>query len=464
MDARGHRAAPGSTTDLDWFKTWRDSPEFDAVHGELQRLKDEPVGTPQKGADPGSYREFAAGFWTQFGQVLYRLFQQYWRTPSYIYSKTSLCVLVALFIGFVFFQVGNSMQSLQNQMFAIFNILTIFGQLVQQTMPVFVVSRSLYEVRERPSKVYGWRVFMLSQIVVEICYNSLCSVLMFFCWYYPVGLYRNAEAAGQVTERGALMFLLLLGFLLFTSTFTDFIIAGFSDAEAGANVANLLFTLCLIFCGVLANPNTLASFWIFMYRVSPFTYMVSAMLSTGVANTNVVCAANELVQFQPLNGTSCGQYMDVWLPRQPRRHRRLQLLPDQRYQHLPRRRRRQLRRPLAQLRPDLGLHHLQRLSSPKSPSHPLLFSRTVLTAFSPSRSALPSASTGSPACRKARRSRRRRRSSHHHPAAPSSLSFYSIYAPIYTPIYTPSILAFHLPALSRFLFSSLFCILNRLFG
>lgn len=190
---------------------------------------------------------------------------------------------------------------------------TVFGQLVQQTMPHFVVQRSLYEVRERPSKVYGWKVFMLSQIIVELPWNTLMAALMYFCWYYPVGLQQNAAAAGQTAERGGLMFLLLVAFLLFTSTFTDFIIAGFETAEAGGNIANLLFSLCLIFCGVLATPATMPRFWIFMYRVSPFTYLVSAMLSTAVANTDVVCAANEMKHFFPPDGMTCGEYMSNYI-------------------------------------------------------------------------------------------------------------------------------------------------------
>ncbi|KAL2015963.1 hypothetical protein VTK56DRAFT_4498 [Thermocarpiscus australiensis] len=306
-------AAPGSTSNIDWHKTWRESPEYAAVQEELRRLKADVKESNPVSDDPGSYREFAAPFWQQLLLVTHRVFQQYWRTPSYIYSKASLCTLVALFIGFVFYKAPNTIQGLQNQMFAIFNILTVFGQLVQQTMPHFVIQRSLYEVRERPSKVYSWKVFMLSQIIVELPWNTLMAALMYFCWYYPVGLQANAAVAGQTTERGALMFLLLVAFLLFTSTFTDFIIAGFETAEAGGNIANLLFSLCLIFCGVLASPDTMPRFWIFMYRVSPFTYLVSAMLSTAVANTNVVCAANEYMKFKPLNGTTCGEYMSTYI-------------------------------------------------------------------------------------------------------------------------------------------------------
>ncbi|KAK9419698.1 putative ABC transporter domain-containing protein [Seiridium unicorne] len=307
LDAIG--AAPGSHTEVDWFQTWRDSPQYSEVQAELRRLRDDAPDDPPPTEDQGSYREFAAGFFAQLLEVSHRVFQQYWRTPSYIYSKAALCILVALFIGFVFFKAPNSNQGLQNQMFAIFNLLTVFGQLVQQTMPHFVVQRSLYEVRERPSKVYGWKVFMLSQIIVELPWNTLMALFMFVCWYYPVGLQNNAIAAGQEHERGALMFLLLWVFLLFTSTFTDMIIAAFETAEAGGNIANLLFMMCLIFCGVLANPSTFPRFWIFMYRLSPFSYLISAMLSTAVANTEVVCASNEFVSFEPPTGSNCSAYM-----------------------------------------------------------------------------------------------------------------------------------------------------------
>ncbi|KAH7185932.1 ABC-2 type transporter-domain-containing protein [Fusarium flagelliforme] len=306
-------AAPGSHTDLDWFQTWRDSPEYQEVQTELERIKQEKQGITDTDVDDGSYREFAAPFGVQLKEVLYRVFQQYWRTPVYIYSKAALCSLVALFIGFVFFKAPNTIQGLQNQMFAIFNLLTIFGQLVQQSMPQFVIQRSLYEVRERPSKVYSWKIFMLAQLIVELPWNSLMAVIMYFGWYYPVGLYNNASAAGQTTERGALMFLLLLAFLLFTATFSTMIIAGFETAEGGANVANLLFMLCLIFCGVLATKDTLPGFWIFMYYVSPFTYIVGGMLATGVANTDVTCASNELVPLNPPNGSTCVEYMGDYI-------------------------------------------------------------------------------------------------------------------------------------------------------
>ena len=163
-------AAPGSHTDIDWHQTWRNSEEFREVKRHLAELKSERgqaealqrTLSAQKREDKAAFREFAAPFPVQLRETMVRVFQQYWRTPSYIYSKTFLCVLSALFIGFSLFQMPNTQTGLQNQMFGIFMLMTIFGQLVQQIMPHFVTQRALYEVRERPSKTYSWKAFMIS--------------------------------------------------------------------------------------------------------------------------------------------------------------------------------------------------------------------------------------------------------------------------------------------------------------
>ncbi|KAL4914353.1 ABC drug exporter AbcA [Aspergillus aurantiobrunneus] len=313
-------AAPGSHTDIDWFKTWRESPEYAQVQQHLAELKQERsqqtslqrTTSDQKREDPASYREFAAPFWAQLYEVQIRIFQQMWRTPMYIYSKGILCVLPALFVGFSLFHTPNTIQGLQNQMFGIFLLLIQFGQIIQQIMPHFVSQRALYEARERPSKTYSWKVFILSNILVELPWNSLMSVLMFLCWYYPIGMYHNAEPTDTVHLRGTQMWLLIWTFLLFASTFAHFMIAALDVAENAANLGSFILLLCLLFCGVLSTPDQFPRFWIFMYRVSPFTYLVGGMLSVGIADTNVTCAANEYLHFDPVSGT-CGEYMERYM-------------------------------------------------------------------------------------------------------------------------------------------------------
>lgn len=50
-----------------------------------------------------------------------------------------------------------------------------------------------------------------------------------------------------------------------------------------------------------------------MYRVSPFTYLVGGMLSTGLANVQVTCADIEYSTFNPPSGQSCGEYLQRYI-------------------------------------------------------------------------------------------------------------------------------------------------------
>lgn len=82
---------------LDWFATWRSSPEYSEVQAELQRLRDRatwtgPVTVTQL-VDASQHREFVAPITVQSWEVLKRTATHYWRSPTYIYSKASLAFL-----------------------------------------------------------------------------------------------------------------------------------------------------------------------------------------------------------------------------------------------------------------------------------------------------------------------------------------------------------------------------------
>ncbi|KAF4334013.1 ABC transporter CDR4 [Fusarium beomiforme] len=308
-------AAPGSHSDIDWHQVWRSSPEYEEVQQELARLRSDGDAriSSEKTQDAASYSEFATPLWYQFLVVTQRVFQQTWRSPSYIYSKLLLCVASSLFIGLVFINSPLTIRGLQNQMFAIFELTSIVTQLVNQQMPQFITQRALYEVRERPAKVYSWKVFMLAQIVSELPWYTLASLLMWTAFYFPVGFYSNAQEAGQSHERAILMLLLFWVFFLWVSTFAHLCVSFNPGTEEGANTAALFFFLAFFFCGVLASPDEMPGFWKFVYYASPLSYFVSATLSTGLANVNVTCASNEFTLFHPPKGQTCGEYMGDYI-------------------------------------------------------------------------------------------------------------------------------------------------------
>jgi ATP-binding cassette subfamily G (WHITE) protein 2 (SNQ2) len=52
---------------------------------------------------------------------------------------------------------------------------------------MYIDIRSVYEIRERPSTMYNWTALIVSQILVELPWNIMCSSLFFLCWYWTVG-------------------------------------------------------------------------------------------------------------------------------------------------------------------------------------------------------------------------------------------------------------------------------------
>ncbi|KAJ3480239.1 hypothetical protein NLG97_g8116 [Lecanicillium saksenae] len=285
----------------DWQSVWNGSPESGGVQKELDRIQSSPAPA-EDGSDDGNQGEFAMPLTQQIREVTYRVFQQYWRMPAYVLAKMALSIASGLFIGFTFFNAKSSLGGMQTVMFAVFMITNIFPSLVQQIQPLFITQRSLYEVRERPSKAYSWVAFVLANIIVEIPYQALAGVLIWACFYYPV-------VGIQTGDRQGLILLFVVQLFLYASSFAHMTIAAMPDAQTASSFVTVLVLMSILFNGVLQPPNALPGFWIFMYRVSPFTYWIAGIVATILHDREVKCAPKETQIFDPRDGQTCGTYL-----------------------------------------------------------------------------------------------------------------------------------------------------------
>lgn len=149
---------------------------------------------------------------------------------------------------------------------------------------------------------------MTANVLIELGWSTLMAVIIFFCWYYPVGFFRNSTPDDQ-TIRGFLVFLFLWEYLLFTSTVAHFAIVWIDLPEEAGVLTTLLWVLCILFCGIGVLPGDLPAFWKFMYRVSPATYLAGGIMSTAVAGADVVCADYEVLHVVPPQNMTCGEFL-----------------------------------------------------------------------------------------------------------------------------------------------------------
>ncbi|KKZ61668.1 hypothetical protein EMCG_03777 [[Emmonsia] crescens] len=301
-------AGPSGKSTQDWPAVWNASREAREVQEELDRIHAERTKeTTSESEQQPSVTEFAMPMSSQIYHVTLRVFQQYWRTPTYVWGKFLLGFMSAVFIGFSFYKQNSSSAGLQNTIFSIFMLTTIFTSLVQQIMPRFVTQRSLFEVRERPSRAYSWKAFLLANIIVEIPYQIILGIVVWASFYFPV------FGKNQTAEQQGIFILYCVQFFIFASTFAHMVIAGLPDAETAGHIATTLFSLALVFNGVMQPPRALPGFWIFMWRVSPLTYTVGGLAATGLHGRVVDCAENEFAIFNPPAGSTCGQYLERYL-------------------------------------------------------------------------------------------------------------------------------------------------------
>jgi ABC-type multidrug transport system ATPase subunit len=85
-------AAPGSHADRDWADEWNSSSECEQVRRDLAAMKAELLEKPEPPRVAG-YGQFAMPIWYQFVVCIQRMFQQYWRSPGYLYSKAATAII-----------------------------------------------------------------------------------------------------------------------------------------------------------------------------------------------------------------------------------------------------------------------------------------------------------------------------------------------------------------------------------
>ncbi|KAM7193864.1 P-loop containing nucleoside triphosphate hydrolase protein [Rhypophila sp. PSN 637] len=329
-----------------WNEYWLESDEFKTSQTYLDQLQAQlaaadlrplvtvnyRLGNSNFSLNPDRWRtvprrehEFAASFWTQLQLVTARNIQHDWRSASYVSSKFLLTAGSGFLNGLSFLNSSYTLQGVQNQLFSIFLVFLLHSNMIQIILPQFLDRRALFDGRERLSKTYSWRVFILSNFLSEIPWQTVVAAIQFVTWYFPVGMYHNvgqAQATAQRNERAGLMFLIIYSFTLFSSTFSHMLGTCVIDAATGINISASMWSLCLMFCGVLVRPSALPRFWTFMYRANPITYMVSTMASVGLTGTIITCSDKEIITIRapppPLgtlggNGPTCGDYLASYI-------------------------------------------------------------------------------------------------------------------------------------------------------
>ncbi|KAI1849200.1 hypothetical protein JX265_008610 [Neoarthrinium moseri] len=306
--ARPHRKPDG--TKVNWNDEWSDSDQALRVIEEIDGLKQvrSRASQPEK-VTKAQQKEYAASVWLQTTELTKRMFRQYWRDPSYLYGKFFTSVIMGIFNGFTFWQLGYTIQDMQNRMFTSFLIITIPATVVNAVVPKFFGNMALWQAREYPSRIYGWVAFCTANIVAEVPAAIISGFLYWVLWYWATGLPTESSVSGYA-------FLMTVLFFLFTNSWGQWICAFAPSFTVISNVLPFFFVMFGLFNGVVRPYSSLPVFWRYwMYWVNPSTYWIGGMLAATLDGAPIQCADEETARFDPPPDQTCQAYAGIFAER-----------------------------------------------------------------------------------------------------------------------------------------------------
>ncbi|MCJ1429433.1 hypothetical protein MMC29_007347 [Sticta canariensis] len=294
-----------SSQGRDWNQVWLESPEHREFVAEIDTLIADAAAKPLGTRDDG--HEFAMTLWEQIRLVTRRNNMSLYRNTDYVNNKFALHVGSALFNGFSFWMIGDTVSDLQLRLFTIFNFIFVAPGVIAQLQPLFIDRRNIYEIREKKSKMYSWIAFVTGLIVSEIPYLCICAVLYFLPWYWTVGFPNHSDRAG------AFFFVMLCYEFVYTGI-GQFVAAYAPNAVFAALVNPVVITVLVSFCGVLVPFSQIQEFWRYwIYYLDPFNYLMGSLLVFATQDVPVHCGDSEFALFDPPPRTTCADYLSSYL-------------------------------------------------------------------------------------------------------------------------------------------------------
>ncbi|PPQ86500.1 hypothetical protein CVT25_008244 [Psilocybe cyanescens] len=295
-------AGATATSELDWYEIWKKSPQAVGLQDEIEAIHVEGRSRPAVATE--IHNEFATPWLYQVQELFKRNASSFWRDPDYLIAKLILNAVGGLFIGFTFWQSKDSQQGTQNKLFSIFMATILSVPLANQLQVPFINTRKIYEIRERPSRMYSWTALITSQIMIEVPWNIVGSIILFFTWYWTVGF--------ETTRAGYTFLMLAVAFPLYYTTFGQAVGAMAPSAEIAALLFSFLFSFVITFNGVV-QPFSQLGWWQWMYRLSPYTYLIEGLLGQALGRQEINCSPVEFVKVNPPSGQTCEAFMTRYI-------------------------------------------------------------------------------------------------------------------------------------------------------
>lgn len=193
----------------------------------------------------------------QFVILSWRTWRNLYRNPMLMLTHYAIAIVLACFLGFLFYGVTNDISGFQNRLGVFFFLLALFGFSCLTSLTVFAPERLLF-VRERAKGYYSPIAYYLSKVIFDVVPLRLIPPLIMGCIIYPM--------TGLVPAWAE--FFIFMMFIVLFNLAAAMICLFLGICVKNQGVANLLGVLVMLFSllfgGFLLNHETIpgAAAWL----------------------------------------------------------------------------------------------------------------------------------------------------------------------------------------------------------
>ncbi|KAH9619997.1 hypothetical protein KSS87_023637, partial [Heliosperma pusillum] len=220
--------------------------------------------------------KYSLSFLSQFIACLWKQNLSYWRNPQYTAVRFLYTVIISLMFGTMCWKFGSkrsTQQDIFNAMGSMYSAVLFIGITnATAVQPVVSVERFV-SYRERAARMYSALAFAFAQVVIELPYVFIQSLIYSGIFYYM------ASFEGNLVKFAWYLYFMFFTLLYFTF-FGMMTIAVTPNHNAAAIVAAPFYMMWNLFSGFMIAQMRIPVWWRWYYWANPIAWSLNGLLTS----------------------------------------------------------------------------------------------------------------------------------------------------------------------------------------
>ncbi|KAL1220620.1 ABC transporter G family member 41 [Cardamine amara subsp. amara] len=257
---------------IDFAQAYKDSTLYTE-----NKMAVEQLSSASLGSEALSFpSRFSQTGWGQLKACLWKQHCSYWRNPSHNITRIVFILLNSTLCGLLFWQKAKDVNN-QQDLFSIFGsmyTLVIFpGMNNCAAMMNFVAAERYVFYRERFARMYSSWAYSFSQVLIEVPYSLLQSILCTIIVYPIIGYHMS------VYKMFWSLYSIFCSLLIFNYC-GMLMVALTPNIHMAVTLRSTFFSMVNLFAGFVIPKQKIPKWWMWMYYLSPTSWVLEGLLSS----------------------------------------------------------------------------------------------------------------------------------------------------------------------------------------